>query len=41
MVPSVNVYATPYQIKRKEFTVDVSLTSIRTTERIKLNYFIK
>jgi hypothetical protein len=38
---SVNVYATPYQIKRKEFTVDVMLYAVRTVEKINLNFFVK
>ena len=37
----VSVAATAYELKRKEFHVDVTLEPVRTCERINLNFFIK
>jgi len=38
---SVSVGATPYEIKRKTFHIDVILEATRIVEKIELNFFIK
>ena len=37
----VTVAASPYELKRKEFHVDVDLTPTRTVERINLNFYVR
>lgn len=38
---SIEVSATPYEIKRKTFHVDVTLEPTRIVEKVELNFFIK